>query len=510
MKLKKLLAASTALLMGALGFAAVPAFATEPTPGSIDKNATGSVTLHKYANPGLAEANKANPDGSDAVKFESLTAVQNVKFTVTKVDNVDLTTQAGWESLKNMNVDTAKNQLSGTKYEIITDVNGVAKQENLPLGLYLVQETDFSQAVPQVATAASDFLVSIPLNNKEKGWLYDVHVYPKNDLQTGKASKTLTGDKAYAQGDVVPWHFNLPVNGPATGKVWNNFGAWDALPDYLTFQNVTNAKFVSAAGVEQTITVTCEPTADTWAAVTYAHKLYKCLVAEADLTKLKNAGNVQFDLNAQLSKALPDSNKIEQAFKAINDEKETGDPDTPPTPPVPDDKPENPEKTSYSGDLEFEKVDADLKTAPVPNAKFTVNALGTDGTCTTPGAAVSAEATSDADGKVKIQDIPVAIAEYGLAEDAVKALSKEYCLVETEAPLGYQKANPVKVKISAGTTVNATGLMDNKFENTKGGSSIIPGLPLTGAAGSVILTLAGIALLAVAVGFGIRTARKNG
>ena len=52
--------------------------------------------------------------------------------------------------------------------------------KNLDLGIYLVHESD-SSAQPQITGKIADFLVSIPMTNKdEDDWLYDVHVFPKN------------------------------------------------------------------------------------------------------------------------------------------------------------------------------------------------------------------------------------------------------------------------------------------------------------------------------------------
>lgn len=87
-------------------------------------------------------------------------------------------------------------------------------------------------------------------------------------------------------------------------------------------------------------------------------------------------------------------------------------------------------------------------------------------------------------------------------------MKADYCLVETEAPAGYVKANATKVTITAGTTATAGGLANNVFTNTKD-DSIIPSLPLTGAAGRVLLGLLGAAVIALGIGFGIRSARKQ-
>lgn len=512
MKLKKLTAAFSAAAVSLLGLAVIPAFAAELAPGDVDTTKTGSITVHKYANPGIAP-DKANPDGTDTAKFANATPIKGVEFTLTKL-TMDLTTVQGWKDIPaNANAVT-DNQKDTTKTinPAKTDADGSVKFANLAVGAYLVEETSVEGATPAVSATgkAASFLVTVPYNNGDAGWLYDVNVYPKNTIESGKASKSIDQTVAsnYMKGDNVPWSFTLPVNALEQGKTRTYFGAWDALPTYLKYKNVSNVKFISAAGVETAITMTCEKdTANTWAAATYEHSLYKCLVATNDLSKLLAGGKVTFTLNSTLTGDVP-NNKIQQGFALIDLSKGDTDPDVPPTPPV--DPPTAPDTVPYYGDLSFKKTDSKTADLVLGGAKFKLTKLGDDGTCATLGAdlngatAVSVKGT----GAVDFKDVFVQMAAPGLDDTAVAALKTDYCLVETEAPAGYVKAANTKVTIVAGTTATAGGLENAEFKNEKD-ISLIPNLPLTGAAGSVILTLAGIALLAVAVGFGIRTARKN-
>ena len=91
---------------------AAPAFGlaatTERAPSLVDLDATrtGSITIHKMV--------KDNTNGTTAGNgLEDANAsgdpLDGVTFTVEKLTNVDLTTQAGWEKLAgyNGNVDTA-------------------------------------------------------------------------------------------------------------------------------------------------------------------------------------------------------------------------------------------------------------------------------------------------------------------------------------------------------------------------------------------------------------------
>lgn len=513
MKLKKLAAAFSAAAVSILGLAVIPAFAAEPAPGDVDTTKTGSITVHKYANPGIAP-NKANADGSDANKFANATPIKGVEFKITKL-TMNLTTVQGWKDIP-ANADAVTENQKDLVTAIDprkTDADGSVKFTNLAVGAYLVEETSVDGATPAVSATgkAASFIVTVPYNNGDAGWLYDVNVYPKNTIESGKASKGIdqTVESNYMKGDNVPWSFTLPVNALEQGKTRTYFGAWDALPTYLEYKNVSNVKFISAAGVETAITMTCEKdTANTWAAAAYDHNLYKRLVDTNVLSKLLAGGKVTFTLNSTLTGDVP-NNKFQQGFAPIDLSKGDGDPDVPPTPPV--NPPTDPDTVPYYGDLSFKKIDSKTTDLVLGGAKFKLTKLGNDGTCNTPGADLNG-ATAESvkgTGAVDFKDVFVQVEAPGLDDTAVAALKADYCLVETEAPAGYAKAANTKVTITAGTIATAGGLADGNFKNEKD-TSLIPNLPLTGAAGSVILTLAGIALLAVAVGFGIRTARKNG
>ena len=83
----------------------------------------------------------------------------------------------------------------------LTDSYGKTKTENLPLGLYLVAETE----VPEMVVSTTDpFLVSVPMtsvngtNASDGGtrWIYDITLYPKNLTGIPSLEKTLREAKA--------------------------------------------------------------------------------------------------------------------------------------------------------------------------------------------------------------------------------------------------------------------------------------------------------------------------
>lgn len=138
----------------------------------------------------------------------------------------------------------------------------------------------------------------------------------------------------------------------------------------------------------------------------------------------------------------------------------------------------------YTYTVSVVKQDADTQ-EPLQNAKFDLRK-------DTPAGDVVGVLTTGQDGTASID---------GLAAGT-------YYLVETDAPEGYQlDATPIEVRIEALTDENATAadLVHNvpTITNTK-----TPALPVTGGAGTVAITAAGVVLVAGAAMLIVR-ARKN-
>ncbi|WP_368191327.1 SpaH/EbpB family LPXTG-anchored major pilin [Blautia sp. 1033sp1_1033st1_G9_1033SCRN_220408] len=200
-KFKKLLAG---LLTGAmlLGSMSVSAFAADKTPVFDTTKTTGSITIHKYTD----EAGKGDPatGKEDASQVPTgAVAIKDVGFTIyqvadaTKLADYYSSTPESLPAVSQYCTGSGKNvqlkpDVANEKYgdEVKTDASGVAKFENLPLGLYLVVET----TSPAIVTGPCDpFLISVPMTTDGDDWLYDVHVYPKNSTAVGGVSLVKTG-----------------------------------------------------------------------------------------------------------------------------------------------------------------------------------------------------------------------------------------------------------------------------------------------------------------------------
>ena len=185
---------------------AAPAFGlaatTERAPSLVDLDATrtGSITIHKLV--------KDDTNGTTAGNgLEDATAtgtpLDGATFTVEKLTNVDLTTQAGWEKLAsyNGNVDTAKADGTDAAITKTTAGGGLAVFDGLTVGAYLVTET----ATPPGYVGSKPFIITVPMTHPTdlNKWVYDVHAYPKNSK--AGIEKTVKDDTTPAIGSEISY-----------------------------------------------------------------------------------------------------------------------------------------------------------------------------------------------------------------------------------------------------------------------------------------------------------------
>lgn len=210
----------------ALSLCAMPAMADDgsgttpaPTANPVWTETEGSITIHKYEwnddtrGPATGELGDAgNLPSKDADgKTEKPTPLAGATFTVYQVKNEEdlkdyydgknVTWPTSWEEYAEKDTTTGgyklKTGVSATEFgSKKTDASGVVQfgkvqEEVLPLGLYLVLETETPDSVK---TACEPFFVSVPMtkvstdtNGGLTDWLYDVHVFPKNSTAYGQA-----------------------------------------------------------------------------------------------------------------------------------------------------------------------------------------------------------------------------------------------------------------------------------------------------------------------------------
>lgn len=220
----------------ALSLCAMPAMAEDgsgttpaPTANPVWTQDTGSITIHKYEwnddtrGPATGEAEDAGSLPSND-KGETPTPLAGATFTVYQVKNAedlkkyydgkDVAWPTSWEDYAEPDTTTGgyklKSDVTATVTEVdskTTDTSGVVKFEELPLGLYLVLETETPDSV---RTACEPFFVSVPMtkvstdtNGGLTDWLYDVHVFPKNSTAYGQAVLQKVGKQSGTDEEVL-------------------------------------------------------------------------------------------------------------------------------------------------------------------------------------------------------------------------------------------------------------------------------------------------------------------
>lgn len=220
----------------ALSLCAMPAMAADngetpptTTPNPVWTETEGSITIHKYEwnetnrGPATGEPEDAGSLPSND-KGEKPTPLAGATFTVYQVKSADelkdyyngknVTWPTSWEEYAEKNTTTGgyklKSGVTATVTEVgskTTNTSGVVKFEKLPLGLYLVLETETPDSVK---TACEPFFVSVPMtkvsddaNGGLTDWLYDVHVFPKNSTAYGQAVLQKVGKQSGTDEEVL-------------------------------------------------------------------------------------------------------------------------------------------------------------------------------------------------------------------------------------------------------------------------------------------------------------------
>lgn len=244
-KFKKMLAGLLGAAMVLTSFG-TPVWAETKTPvtndATINTKAKGSITIHKYEYNGDNEGTGTG-ETTDKVPKEAK-PLEGVGFTIYKVADdkeIEKYYSQNPEELPNVNNyvtngkinskygavklnDSGAASENGEKEELTTNAQGIASFTNLDVGFYVVIETK----TPDKVTAPADpFIVSVPMTKADgSGWLYDVHVYPKNKTTYGSVTLIKKGnDDTLLQGVI----FKLEKQ---SGDHWDSVTQSDETDEY--------------------------------------------------------------------------------------------------------------------------------------------------------------------------------------------------------------------------------------------------------------------------------------
>ncbi|UTM47566.1 SpaH/EbpB family LPXTG-anchored major pilin [Glutamicibacter mysorens] len=451
-RLGKLIAGASALALAGMGLFGVAAASADEvsdiTPGTI-----GSITVHKSsADPveGLNDGTLLDPDpgagkGLDGVEF----TLQPVLFDGVPID---LSTAEGWELAEALPSETAGEALPagyslGTGVSQAT-VGGFTTFSGLELGLYLITETDSGNNL--INAAAAPFYVSIPYPNADNTWNYNVHVYPKNTLNTIDQHKSVD-DTAKLLGDVVTW--TLVTDVPASDLPYKSYTLTDNLSANLEFISWESVSI----GTEELVLNTDYTISPDNSVIT---------LTSQGLTKLDDAGatTVTAVLKTKVI-SIPEGGVIENtATVNINGTDDEGTTNT------------------NLGTLQLEKKAEGENGALLDGAVFELYGTAPDADGNATSAPLATGTTEN--GVVKWE------LHLGIEDD----MQSSYWVKETKAPAGYVlPADPWSDEL---VVTNGQILIETITNHKPTG----PDLPLTGASGTVLFTIAGVGLMAAAGG----------
>lgn len=534
-KMKQAAVSISAASMLALGMVATAPLASAQTPnapGQPGSPTTGSLIINKRLGSGTTagDGNVLDPAPGDPLAGVTFTYYRVGAYSGTECVALDLTKESDWAKVPTGAAPAAA-PASTTEGELCVVDNGTETSatgndgkttvSNLALGLYYVSEANTDNAkdaqgnAVKVTSKAAPFYVSIPMPNSEykkdatkAAWLYDVNVYPKNQKENKTEKEINSSDAQLAAkqvkvGDTVSWTMKQVVpNLKTAADKYTQASLFDTVKDeeltYVADSSVVKLDGTtlteSKAGGEGDYTIsTAAGTDQGTTKVTWEF-------TQTGLAKLAAGKTITVEFKTKVNK-VTETGKIGN-FPATEEgklgygAKFNGN-----------FVPGGPTPYTYWGELKVKKVDPQGKT--LKNAKFSIGYLNGDNACDAAapadpiatGVSNSEGIVEWGDAKATAQGLFVANSKDGeLAGDALK---RDYCLYETEAPAGYVGLTaPQKVTITAGTA--NTQVIDIK--NTERDT---PDLPLTGAQGTALLTILGIALFGAGAGAVVVSRRRQ-
>lgn len=490
-------------LMVALSGGSIASAQSQPIPDEVD------VTITKLSQPGTL-GSAATGEPLSALP-EGATPISDVVFDYYLVENTgagetaDIGTNGGQRAAAGLTPATATIPGSPTGSFPATTPAGETTA-TLQRGLYVVQEDPTS--VPAGVTAAAPFMLAVPLTDPtdRDAWLNQIFVYPKNSQID--AEKTVENAEDLIVGDTVTWTINtdIPrVENPAATDATNQFIAPDLFriddtlqadqlelnPVYTEGNNtsirVTAGGTLLVEGTEYNITED--------AVSTPGSSTYQILFTQAGREAL--AAAVNLDPSAQVSVELDTkvlaAEVIENTASIFPNQNSVTQNDPLVTPA---------EDVRY-GSYNFQKLSSDDAVTDLSGAQFRVyNTLkdaeaGNDNYLEpVDGGHTNGVWTTGEDGRISISGLRHSGFADGEAFGDGDSRYVTYYLVEVTALKGHQLlAAPVPFIVGENSGASDPWGFDKEITNQATTGAFV--LPLTGGSGTAMLTIAGIAILAV-------------
>lgn len=200
--------------------------AASAAPTILPTETEGTLYVHKHETP----ASALPGNGLELGVLPGSPPVPGIVFTATKL-NFDLRTNAGWADLSGMDIEDVADHVDGAA-ELLdpTDSSGTASI-TLPVGAYYVEEVVFGPAVTPVAPFIVTIPMTHPINLDE--WLYEVHVYPKNDIMDPPV-KTVSDAGVYQLGQNVVFGISTEIPDVVAEQTLDGYRVRDVLANQLS------------------------------------------------------------------------------------------------------------------------------------------------------------------------------------------------------------------------------------------------------------------------------------
>ena len=458
---------------------------------TIDAGETGSITVHKHQqsqDPSTTEGTGLE----QTIDLDSHPALQNIEFTAFEIEGVDLSTNQGWQDLAALNADFDPYAapdfglgaaLGAQVGQERSGADGALTFGNLPVGAYLVQETDWSAPLDAAGnpveggvTPSLPFLITVPMTHpgSQDTWVYDLHVYPKNAVST--VTKTLEDADAVKVGDNI----NYTITGDIPPGVVNDaYRVRDIFDEKLAHAG-TQVFLVNAAG-EVELTEGTDYTLDV-----------DGQIVDVNITGALADLQDYYEVKVVHTATVLEAGEIENQPQLFPNQSSI-DNNTPT---------EGPGVETKFGNIVIQKNDENGEA--LADAQFSVFLSEDDARNNTNAIVIDGESvfTSDADGIALISGLRYSNFANGVELAEGDEGYRTYWIAEVVAPEGYELlANPIEVVVDSVSETVATETVVNVPKN--GGFE----LPITGGAGSTALVFGGL-LLAVAGGV-LLVARKR-
>lgn len=437
----------------------------------------------------------------------SLPGLKEVVYKIERINDLDLTTQAGWKRFNDLAASQEDLEKASATLEAVvyTDENGLAtftKEDGV--GVYRITELR-----KEGYSTGKPFLVSLPYQENNV-WKYTRNVYPKN--QELKPNKQIDANSSTI-GDFVDFTINAPVPAGQLDKLTIT----DSLIQELSINDDIAGVEVTATAGETAVELA---TADYSVDIDAAERRLTVDFKETGLQKLaaarENSSDVQVHVKfSAMIDSIPENGitntaQVEYPNGMVIDTDGT------------DDGGERKPTQAQFGTLTITKTTPDDgEVADLTGARFDVYrctpGTGADSTPTLVGNPLPISTHSDAETEghqvldfVEITDqeegtysatgtgYGVPISTY--AAGGTGTVNIDICVVETVAPDGFVR-NP---EIHQATIDRDAKTLSVSVENQR--SNFLSSLPATGAWGIILVFLVGLGLLAR----GFYTSRKDG